>query len=268
MKSQKYQFCEYRISIYGKKRSEWDIIGDWICNNNLYSPQVRWMIQIPRIYHVFKKSSLIKNFNEMLENIFIPLFEVTINPSSHPSLHLFLNLVVAFDSFDDESNPELMKNTNYPTPSSWNNNNNPPYIYYMYFMWINIYKLNKLREERGLNTFAFRPHSGQTGSLNHLASTFLLAQSINHGIRLQQSKILQYLYYLEQIGISVSPLSNNVLFKNYNSNPFPLFFKNGLNLTLSTNNPLLIHYTKDALLEEYSIAAQVCFLFFVYLRQH
>eukprot|EP01084_Bolivina_argentea_P036373 67307_1 len=254
---QKYQFCEYRLSIYGKKKTEWDIVSNWICNNNLNSTQVRWLIQIPRIYPIFKKTNLISNFNEMVSNIFEPLFEVTINPLSHPSLHLFLQLIVGFDSVDDESQPESMENNKYPTPSNYNIATNPPYIYYMYYMWINIYKLNKLREERGFNTFAFRPHSGEAGSLNHLASTFLLSNSINHRIRLRYSPILQYLYYLQQIGISVSPLSNNILFEEYDKNPFPLFFKRGLNVTLSSDDPLLIHYTKDALLEEYSIAAQV-----------
>merc|ERR1711971_553937 len=127
----------------------------------------------------------------------------------------------------------------------------------MYYMWVNIWKLNKLREERGMNTFALRPHSGEAGSLNHLASTFLVAQSINHGIRLREVPVLQYLYYLKQIGLSMSPLSNNILFEEYDKNPFPTFFKRGLNVTLSTDDPLLIHFTKDALLEEYSIAAQV-----------
>ena len=33
------------------------------------------------------------NFNQLLENLFIPLFEVTIDPSSHPALHKFLHQV-------------------------------------------------------------------------------------------------------------------------------------------------------------------------------
>ena len=32
----------------------------------------------------------------MLENIFIPLFEVTVNPQSHPDLHKFLTQVMYF----------------------------------------------------------------------------------------------------------------------------------------------------------------------------
>ena len=70
--------------------------------------------------------------------------------------------------------------------------------------------------------------------------------------------MLQYLYYLSQIGIAMSPLSNNKLFLDYSKNPFPKYFAQGLNVSLSTDDPLMLHYTKDALLEEYSVATQVC----------
>jgi AMP deaminase len=36
-------------------------------------------------------------------DIFLPLFEVSVNPESHPKLHMFLRQVVGFDSVDDES---------------------------------------------------------------------------------------------------------------------------------------------------------------------
>ena len=46
--------------------------------------------------------------------------------------------------------------------------------------------------------------------------------------------MLQYLYYLCQVGLSVSPLSNNHLFLDYHKNPFPSFHRMGMNVTLST----------------------------------
>jgi AMP deaminase len=82
----------------------------------------------------------------------------------------------------------------------------------------------------------------------------MLADSINHGINLDRQVSLQYLYYLDQIGLSLSPLSNNFLFRKIKSNPFPKLFKRGLNVTLSTDDPLLFHMSSDALLEEYSVA--------------
>lgn len=55
----------------------------------------------------------------------------------------------------------------------------------------------------------------------------------------------------------MSPLSNNSLFLDYHRNPFPMFFLRGLNVSLSTDDPLQIHLTKEPLVEEYSIAASV-----------
>ena len=88
----------------------------------------------------------------------------------------------------------------------------------------------------------------------HLAATYMLATSINHGIKLEHQVSLQYLYYLDQVGLSLSPLSNNFLFKKIRENPFPKLFKRGLNVTLSTDDPLLFHMSDDALLEEYAVA--------------
>ena len=39
---------------------------------------------------IFKANKLVENFNQILYNIFMPLFEVTNDPSSHPYLHKFL----------------------------------------------------------------------------------------------------------------------------------------------------------------------------------
>ena len=42
----KYQHAEYRISIYGRKQVEWDILAAWYCQNKLYSDNVLWLIQV------------------------------------------------------------------------------------------------------------------------------------------------------------------------------------------------------------------------------
>ena len=49
--------------------------------------------QIPRLYDIYKAQGLIDNFEQLLDNIFTPLFEVTVDPNSHPQLHLFLKTV-------------------------------------------------------------------------------------------------------------------------------------------------------------------------------
>ena len=71
-----------------------------------------------------------------------------------------------------------------------------------------------------------------------------------------------------QVGLSMSPLSNNSLFLDYHRNPFPTFFQRGLNVSLSSDDPLQIHLTKEALVEEYSVAAKVNFLNLVAIHGH
>ncbi|KAK4478457.1 hypothetical protein RD792_013932 [Penstemon davidsonii] len=216
----KYQMAEYRISIYGRKMSEWDQLASWIVNNDLYSENVVWLIQLPRLYNVYKEMGIVTSFQNILDNIFLPLFEVTVDPNSHPQLHVFLKQVVGLDLVDDESKPERRPTKHMPTPAEWTNIFNPAFSYYAYYCYANLYTLNKLRESKGMTTIKFRPHSGE-------------------------------------IGLAMSPLSNNSLFLDYHRNPFPMFFLRGLNVSLSTDDPLQIHLTKEPLVEEYSIAASV-----------
>ncbi|KAJ9185386.1 hypothetical protein P3X46_005027 [Hevea brasiliensis] len=257
LSASKYQMAEYRISIYGRKQSEWDQLASWIVNNELYSENVVWLIQLPRLYNVYKEMGIVTSFQNILDNIFIPLFEVTVDPDSHPQLHVFLKQVVGLDLVDDESKPERRPTKHMPTPAQWTNVFNPAFSYYAYYCYANLYTLNKLRESKGMTTIKFRPHSGEAGDIDHLAATFLTAHNIAHGINLRKSPVLQYLYYLAQIGLALSPLSNNSLFLDYHRNPFPMFFLRGLNVSLSTDDPLQIHLTKEPLVEEYSIAASV-----------
>lgn len=102
-----------------------------------------------------------------------------------------------------------------------------------------------------------RPHAGEAGITDNLTSAFLTSYGISHGILLRKVPALQYLYYLKQVGLAMSPLSNNALFLKYERNPFPEFFRRGLNVSLSTDDPLQFHFTKEPLIEEYSVAAQV-----------
>ncbi|KAI8528464.1 hypothetical protein RHMOL_Rhmol12G0150200 [Rhododendron molle] len=315
LEASKYQMAEYRVSIYGRKQSEWDQLASWFINNELYSENVVWLIQhmmsknrvqgmpmsleqilnwflsngrgtstelsfislkstlaasvyelwpernsrifqalakgytqLPRLYNVYKSMGTATSFQNILDNVFIPLFEVTVDPNSHPHLHMFLMQVVGFDLVDDESKPERRPTKHMPKPAEWTNEFNPAYSYYAYYCYANLYTLNKVC--RKFSWFL-------AGDVDHLAAAFLLCHNISHGIILRKSPVLQYLYYLAQIGLAMSPLSNNSLFLDYHRNPFPLFFQRGLNVSLSTDDPLQIHLTKEPLVEEYSVAAKV-----------
>ncbi|XP_007647079.1 AMP deaminase 3 isoform X3 [Cricetulus griseus] len=258
LEDSKYQYSEPRLSIYGRSPQEWSSLARWFIQHKVYSPNMRWIIQVPRIYDIFRSKKLLPNFGKMLENIFLPLFKATINPQDHRELHLFLKYVTGFDSVDDESkHSDHMFSDKSPSPDLWTSEQNPPYSYYLYYMYANIMVLNNLRRERGLSTFLFRPHCGEAGSITHLVSAFLTADNISHGLLLKKSPVLQYLYYLAQIPIAMSPLSNNSLFLEYSKNPLWEFLHKGLHVSLSTDDPMQFHYTKEALMEEYAIAAQV-----------
>lgn len=258
LEESKYQNAELRLSIYGRSRDEWDKLAKWAVDNKMYSSNVRWLIQVPRLYDIYKSNNIVTSFSEILENLFMPLFEATVDPSSHPDLHKFLAHVVGFDSVDDESKPENAGfYQNSPTPENWTMSDNPPYTYYVYYMFANMVSLNHFRAYRGLNTFKLRPHCGEAGPVHHLVAGFLTSESIAHGLLLRKVPVLQYLYYLCQVGIAMSPLSNNSLFLSYKRNPLPDYFARGLNVSISTDDPLQFHFTKEPLMEEYSIAAQI-----------
>uniref|UniRef100_A0A914HTW4 AMP deaminase 2 n=1 Tax=Globodera rostochiensis TaxID=31243 RepID=A0A914HTW4_GLORO len=255
LEDNKYQHMEPRLSIYGKAKNEWDKLARWFNVHEMSSPFARWMIQVPRLYDIYHANKILPNFDVFLDNVFTPLFEVTNDPESHPELHRFLLHISGFDSVDDESKPEnvpFAKDS--PEPASYTDSQNPSYAYYLYYMYANLTALNAFRRFRGLNTFALRPHCGEAGAVNHLSVSYLTSESIAHGLLLRKSPVLQYLFYLSQIGIAMSPMSNNHLFLPYRQNPMPDYLMQGLNISLSTDDPLQFHITKEALMEEYSIA--------------
>ena len=75
----------------------------------------------------------------------------------------------------------------WPAPDQWTEAQNPAYDYYAYYFHANIRKLNGLRRERGLNTFQFRPHCGESGPVHHLVSGLLFCDGISHVSSLEAS---------------------------------------------------------------------------------
>ena len=55
--------------------------------------------------------------------------------------------MVGFDSVDDESKPEHpVFDREVPTPEQWTDEENPPYAYYVYYMYANMCVLNQFRK--------------------------------------------------------------------------------------------------------------------------
>ncbi len=261
--------AEMRLSIYGMERKEWLQLAKWVLRDwrtgdfpgNMLSSHNRWLVQVPRLWRVYhKKGKGTVSFQDMLENLFSPLFEATLFPEEHPEVAELLQHIVGFDSVDDEGSLEVgnsirshilvqfviccshlhcfeliiycelgspimlptlcmetrgqscillagKSSTVIAAASAHDKYSHVLAIIFLitqlYYLWANIEVLNKLRQTKGLNTFAFRPHAGETGDSMHLAATYMLCRSINHGINLDKQVSLQYLYYLDQVGLSV-----------------------------------------------------------------
>ncbi|TPP45183.1 Adenosine/AMP deaminase family protein [Leishmania donovani] len=246
-------FTENRLSIYGRHKGEWDLLSRWFVLHGMSHRTNSWMIQVPRLFHLYQRSGQLRSFQEMLTNIFEPLWHASLHPDKYPYLHFFLTHVSGFDSVDNESDREPDQTIDIP-PEQWTSAENPPFAYYMFYMWINITTLNLYRAARGFNTFQFRPHAGESGDPDHMADVFLLADGIGHGINLDKRPVMQYLYYLTQIPLAITPMSNNTLFCRYKDHPLPNFLYRGLNVAIGTDCPLIFHRTEQPLLEEYGTA--------------
>ena len=62
-------------------------------------------------------------------------------------------------------------------PEEWDVPHNPAFAYYAYYVYANLYTLNRLREAKGMHAFTFRPHAGEAGDVDHLAAAFLLTKT-------------------------------------------------------------------------------------------
>jgi adenosine deaminase len=51
-----------------RNRDEWDKLAKWVVNNKLLCDNVRWLIQIPRLYEVFKASGTVDSFGDVLQS--------------------------------------------------------------------------------------------------------------------------------------------------------------------------------------------------------
>lgn len=254
-KEDAYSFAESRLNIRGTSPDEWYMLAHWFDRYGMASSQNRWMISLPRNYRSLRQKGLVKNFGEFIDNLFSPLWDISFHPAKDPRFHYFLAHVSGFDCVDKEGRIDIPLTHTFP--HDWKTDVNPPYALYLYYMWANITSLNEFRATRGLGTFTFRPQCGEFGHADHLIAGFLLANSINHGVTLARNPVLEYLYYLQQIGVAMSPLSNTSGACAYLENPFPHFFHRGLNVSLATNQPLFFHFTNEPLIEEYSIAAKL-----------
>jgi AMP deaminase len=175
---------------------------------------------------------MVKDFSQHLEFIFKPL--ITMSDSANK----LLKYIRAFDSVDDETkdNGDILADL----PQNLTNPN-VPFSYYMYHMAINIARVNRLHG----TALKFRPHCGEGGSVRPLLVCFMLADGISHGVNLKNSAVLTYMYYLDRMRVSMSMSSNNYLVAKSSESPFGPMFKYGIDMSLSTDDPLIFFEEED-----------------------
>nr|CAG8569806.1 1566_t:CDS:2 [Entrophospora candida] len=95
LKSSKYQMAEYRIKIGMEQTCK------MVVNNEIFSPNVRWLIQMPRLYSVYKNTNTVESFEDLQEK----------SRATH-----ILQRAIGFISVDDESKAEKLIHKKYPAP--------------------------------------------------------------------------------------------------------------------------------------------------------
>jgi len=109
---------EMRLSIYGMEREEWLQLAQWVLTDwggdfpgPVLSSHNRWIVQVPRLWRIYCSKGLATGekltFQEMLGNMFCPIFEATLYPEKNPEIADLLTHIVGFDSVDDEGSPEV-----------------------------------------------------------------------------------------------------------------------------------------------------------------
>jgi hypothetical protein len=109
--------AEMRLSIYGMERHEWLDLAKWVLTDweggdfpgPVLSSHNRWLVQVPRLWRIYrnKPGEGERSFQEMLDNLFIPMFEATLYPEEHPEVAELLTHIVGIDSVDDEGTHEV-----------------------------------------------------------------------------------------------------------------------------------------------------------------
>lgn len=144
----------------------------------------------------------------------------------------------------------------------------PPISMHLFVLAANVRRVNlAVSEEKGKFT-NFKPitvsgHAGETNyceraSLSHLATSFLLSSFVSHGVDLMFSKPAQYLFYLTQIPLMITPISNlNLFFADPSRHPMAMFFELGLHVILGTDDAAVFpefDHVESALEREYICA--------------
>ncbi|CAI4566167.1 AVB_G0029500.mRNA.1.CDS.1 [Saccharomyces cerevisiae] len=263
LEKSKYQLAQVSVNFqfYSSGEDWYKKFSQWLLRWKLVSYNIRWNIQIARIFPKLFKENVVSNFQEFLDLIFNPLFtlekeQLPIDSSVNTDiigLQFFLSNVCSMDLVIKESDEYYWKEFTDMNckPKFWTaQGDNPTVAHYMYYIYKSLAKVNFLRSQNLQNTITLRnycsPLSSRTSQfgvdlyftdqVESLVCNLLLC---NGGLLQVEplwdtATMIQYLFYLFQIPILAAPLSSVSLLNSQKST----FLKN--------KNVLLEHdYLKD-----------------------
>lgn len=321
LEKSKYQLVQISIDyqFVDKNNDEnnnwWINFAKWVIKWKLVSYNIRWNVRVSRVFSKLFKYKMVSNFEEYLDLFFEPL----IAGQNNLDVQYCLTTICSFDIVISQSDEYLW--SEFPdinlAPKEWiANGDNPTISHYMYYFYSRLSMFNQIRYKKSLNTITLRSYcspdtstrSSQFSTCNHfftestesLVCNLLLCNGgllRGEGLWLAPAT-LEYLFYLFQIPIIVSPLSSislhSSLIKNpvsevfyysndnnnedknnirhsrdvtveeqtsYRNNPFMSLLKIGFKVSISSKSILFnSSYTLEPLMEEYSVAASIYLL--------
>ncbi|KAG0654412.1 hypothetical protein C6P44_000963 [Monosporozyma unispora] len=245
LEKSKYQLVQISIDyqFMGKNGDDnfaennwWIKFSKWMIKWKLISYNVRWNVQITRVFSKLFKFNMVQNFQDYLDLFFEPLFLCR----DDPDLQYCLTTVCCFDVVISQSDEYLW--TEFPNidlkPKDWiANGDNPTISHYLYYLYAKLSELNQLRFNSNTNTIVLRSYcspsasarSSQFSASDHYfterTESLICNLLLCNGGLLQGESLwtapsaLEYLFYLFQIPILTAPLSSVSLHPTLVQNP-------------------------------------------------
>lgn len=236
LEKSKYQLAQLSIDFQyfdnnneGESNNWWILFAQWLVKWKILSRNVRWNIQISRIFTKLVFLNKLNTFQDYLDSIFKQLHNLHELPLEQQlAIEFLLSQISSFDLILTEFDETLWKS--FPdvstSPTHWSNKgDNPPVAYYMFYIFQELKLLNSLRYTNKQNTFVMRSNCLQSSSIitSKFSNQFDCTEKVesllgnlllcNGGILNAENiwdspSSIIYLIYLFQIPCIVSPLSS------------------------------------------------------------
>ncbi|AQZ09781.1 YBR284W and YJL070C [Zygosaccharomyces parabailii] len=228
LEKSKYQTVQASVDFQFHPSGElswWERFAHWLVKWNVVSYNVRWNVQIKRVFTKLYHNGKVRNFQEFLDAIFQPILDK--KSLENVELQYLLANLLNFDvvvSHTDDFLWRAFPNV-FTKPKDWEaKGDNPTVMHYMYYTYAYLAQVNCMRYNNSLNTFSLRnscsslnnrtSQAGTTLNFNDQIESIVCNMLLCNGGLLQSEHLwnsqptLSYLYYLFQIPVLATPLSS------------------------------------------------------------